>query len=213
MTIHNQPERPEDYCGTTYAAKLLGLSVGTIQTLVEKTELQAWKTQGGHRRISMQSIREYQRRHNMMSTLPEGRQGRLKVLLVEDDAVTREMMRDFCTRCDMPVDCTAMSSGLEALIDISSIMPDVLIADLNMPGVDGFELLRTLRQNFLFKRMTYLVISALTADEVESRGSLPEGTIFVAKPVNLQWLNGFFTALMSSRHADHVNRERVALPV
>ena len=149
----------------------------------------------------------------MMSTLPEGRQGRLKVLLVEDDAVTREMMRDFCTRCDMPVDCTAMSSGLEALIDISSIMPDVLIADLNMPGVDGFELLRTLRQNFLFKRMTYLVISALTADEVESRGNLPEGTIFVAKPVNLQWLNGFFTALMSSRHGDHANRERVALPV
>ena len=104
-----------------------------------------------------------------------------------------------------------MSSGLEALIDISSIMPDVLIADLNMPGVDGFELLRTLRQNFLFKRMTYLVISALTADEVESRGSLPEGTIFVAKPVNLQWLNGFFTALMSSRQADHAGKERLAL--
>jgi len=213
MTIHNHPERPEDYCGTTYAAKLLGLSVGTIQTLVEKTELQAWKTQGGHRRISMQSIREYQRRHNMVSTFPEGRQSRLKVLLVEDDAVTREMMRDFCTRCDMPVDCTAMSSGLEALIDISSIMPDVLIADLNMPGVDGFELLRTLRQNLLFKRMTYLVISALTADEVESRGSLPEGTIFIAKPVNLQWLNGFFTALMASRHVDQVNRERTTLPV
>jgi len=211
MTIHTSPERPEDYCGTTYAAKLLGLSVGTIQTLVEKTELQAWKTQGGHRRISMQSIREYQRRHNIISTLPKGRQDRLKVLLVEDDEVTREMMRDFCTRCDMPVDCTAMSSGLEALIDISSIMPDVLIADLNMPGVDGFELLRTLRQNFLFKRMTYLVISALTADEVEYRGSLPEGTIFVAKPVNLQWLNGFFTALMSSRQADHAGKERLAL--
>ena len=61
----------EDYCGTTYAAKLLGLSVGTIQTLVEKNELQAWKTQGGHRRISMPSIREYQRKHNMPQTNDE----------------------------------------------------------------------------------------------------------------------------------------------
>jgi excisionase family DNA binding protein len=209
MSTYTHPERPEDYCGTTYAAKLLGLSVGTIQALVEKTELQAWKTQGGHRRIAMQSIRDYQRRHNMMSNLPESRQSRLKVLLVEDDEVTREMMRDFCTRCDMPVDCTAMGSGLEALIDISSILPDVLIADLNMPGVDGFELLRTLRQNPVFSRMTCLVISALTDEEVESRGSLPEGTIFVAKPVNLQWLNGFFTALMAGRHADHANKERV----
>jgi len=209
MSTYTHPERPEDYCGTTYAAKLLGLSVGTIQALVEKTELQAWKTQGGHRRIAMQSIRDYQRRHNMMSNLPESRQSRLKVLLVEDDEVTREMMRDFCTRCDMPVDCTAMGSGLEALIDISSILPDVLIADLNMPGVDGFELLRTLRQNPVFNRMTCLVISALTDEEVESRGSLPEGTILVAKPVNLQWLNGFFTALMAGRHADHANKERV----
>ena len=202
MSTHIQHERPEDYCGTTYAAKLLGLSVGTIQTLVEKNELQAWKTQGGHRRISMQSIRDYQRRHHMSSVIPENRHNRLKVLLVEDDDVTREMMRDFCGRCDIPVDCTAMASGLEALIDISSIMPDVLIADLNMPGVDGFELLRTLRQNPTFNRITYLVISALSAEEVESRGSLPEGTIFVAKPVNLQWLNGFLTAMMTNRHAE-----------
>ena len=118
----------EDYCGTTYAAKLLGLSVGTIQTLVEKNELQAWKTQGGHRRISMPSIREYQRKHNMLMSPAENRESRLKVLLVEDDAVTREMLRDFCNRCETPVDCTAMSSGLEALIDMASIQPDVLIA-------------------------------------------------------------------------------------
>ena len=126
----------------------------------------------------------------MTPSLPEGRLSRLKVLLVEDEDVTREMMRDFCARCDMPVDCTAMGSGLEALVDISSIMPDVLIADLNMSGVDGFELLRTLRQNPLFSKMTCLVISALTPEEIESRGNLPEGTIFFAKPVNLQWLTG-----------------------
>ena len=192
----------EDYCGTTYAAKLLGLSVGTIQTLVEKNELQAWKTQGGHRRISMPSIREYQRKHNMLVNTPEARDPRLKVLLVEDDAVTREMLKDFCSRSEMPVDCTAMASGLEALIDIASIRPDVLIADLNMPGVDGFELLRTLRNNPLFNKMTCMVISALSPEEIQSRGGLPDGTIFMAKPVNMHWFNGFFAALMASRQAE-----------
>lgn len=195
-------ETPEDYCGTTYAAKLLGLSVGTIQSLVEKSELQAWKTQGGHRRISMQSIREYQKRHNMLVTPGETRDARIKVLLVEDDPVTREMIRDFCIRCEMPVDCTAMASGLEALIDIASIRPDVLIADLKMPGVDGFELLRTLHGNPLFSKMTSLVISALTQEEIDERGGLPQGTIFMAKPVNMHWLKGFLTALMSSRKSE-----------
>jgi excisionase family DNA binding protein len=202
MPTNPTPDTPEDYCGTTYAAKLLGLSVGTIQTLVEKNELQAWKTQGGHRRISMPSIREYQRKHNMLTNPAEPRDHRLRVLLVEDDAVTREMLRGYCNRSIMPVDCTAMSSGLEALIDISSIKPDVLITDLDMPGVDGFELLRTLRQNPNFNRMTTLVLSALTSEEIESRGGLPEGSIFMPKPINMDWFNGFFTAFLAGRYTE-----------
>jgi len=202
MQNTNHPDTLEDYCGTTYAAKLLGLSVGTIQSLVEKNELQAWKTQGGHRRISMPSIRDYQRRHNMLVTPTEARDNRIRVLLVEDDPVTREMIRDFCNRCEMPVDCTAMSSGLEALIDIASIRPDVLISDLNMPGVDGFQLLRTLRGNPMFTKMTSLVISALPQSEIEARGGLPEGTIFMPKPLNMQWFKGFFAALMAQRLAE-----------
>ena len=98
MQTNPSPDRLEDYCGTTYAAKLLGLSVGTIQTLVEKNELQAWKTQGGHRRISMPSIREYQRKHNMVMSSSEGRESRLKVLLVEDD----ELLRDGLSVCHVP---------------------------------------------------------------------------------------------------------------
>ncbi len=202
MSTLPQLSAQEDYCGTSYAAKLLGLSVGTIQNLVEKNELQAWKTQGGHRRISMQSIREYQRRHNIISSTPDNSANHLKVLLVEDDEVTREMLRTICNNCEVPIDCTAMSSGLEALIDIASIMPDVLIADLNMPGVDGFQLLKTLRHNPLFSRMTTLVISALTPEEIEVRGPLPEGVIFVSKPVNPQWLTGFFAALMAGRQSE-----------
>jgi excisionase family DNA binding protein len=199
MQTPDTPDTPEDYCGTTYAAKLLGLSVGTIQTLVEKNELHAWKTQGGHRRISMPSIRDYQKKHNMLMGPLDAREHRLRVLLVEDDPVTRDMIRDFCARCEMPVDYTAMSSGLEALIDLASIQPDLLIADLNMPGVDGFELLKTLKQSAQFQRMTCLVISALSAEEIAAKGGLPEGTLFMPKPVNMQWFNGFFTALIAGR--------------
>jgi CheY-like chemotaxis protein len=150
----------------------------------------------------MPSIRDYQKKHNMLMSPLDGREHRLRVLLVEDDPVTRDMIRDFCGRCEMPVDCTAMSSGLEALIDMASIQPDVLIADLNMPGVDGFELLKTLKHSPQFQRMTCLVISALSPEEIAAKGGLPEGTIFMAKPVNMQWFNGFFTALIAGRRLE-----------
>lgn len=191
------PDIPENYCGTSYAAKFLGLSVGTIQTLVEKQELQAWKTQGGHRRISMQSIEDFQKRSNMgLQKSTAQNDPRLRVMLVEDDDITREILLGICDNSFLPVDCTAVTSGMEALIDIASIQPHVLITDLNMPGIDGFELLRILRQNPQFQKMAIIALSALTPDQIQNRGGLPKGSIFMSKPIKADWFNGFFAGLM-----------------
>ncbi len=208
MQIPTPQDPLENYCGTTYAARLLGLSVGTIQTLVEKNELQAWKTQGGHRRISLPSILQYQRKQNMPLITAAKADQRLKILAVDDDPLAREMLKNFAARSDMSLDCTIMASGLEALIDMASIQPDVLIADLNMPGVDGFELLRTLRNNSQFSKMSCLAVSALTQEEINARGGLPEGVIFMPKPLSMHWLNGFFAAIMATRQADLLRTAR-----
>jgi len=208
MQIPTPQDPLENYCGTTYAARLLGLSVGTIQTLVEKNELQAWKTQGGHRRISLPSILQYQRKQNMPLITAAKADQRLKILAVDDDPLAREMLKNFAARSDMSLDCTIMASGLEAMIDMVSIQPDVLIADLNMPGVDGFELLRTLRNNSQFSKMSCLAVSALTQEEINARGGLPEGVIFMPKPLSMHWLNGFFAAIMATRQADLLRTAR-----
>jgi excisionase family DNA binding protein len=188
---------PEDYCGTFYAAKLLGLSVGTVQSLVEKNELQAWKTKGGHRRISMQSIRDYQRQHGQAETA--ARASFLKVLIVEDDVATLEMFKATVDGWALPIDVSLMSSAMEALIDINTIKPDVLITDLSMPGVDGFELLRTLRANPSFASMVLVAMTGLSAAEVAERGGLPAQTVSVQKPVDMRWLQGFVAAVVALR--------------
>lgn len=198
----------DDYCGTTYAAKLLGLSVGTVQSLVERNELHAWKTQGGHRRISMPSIRDYQRKHNMPLASDEHQSPQLTVLAVDDDPLVLEMLRHFALNCQFPVDLTTVSSGLEALIDIASINPNVLIVDLNMPDVDGFEVLRKLRSNVQFDKMSCLAVSALTPEEVEARGGLPEGVVFMPKPLKTQWLNGFMVAILATQQASKLKAIR-----
>jgi excisionase family DNA binding protein len=189
--------KPDEYCGTSYASKLLRLSVGTIQALAEKNEIHAWKTKGGHRRISMDSIREYQIKHNI--SIPKNNLQQddcLRVLLVEDDDVAREMLQSICNNATISVDCTAMSSGMEALIDIASIQPHVLITDLDMPGIDGFELLRILRQNSNFENMAILALSALSSNEIEARGGLSKDCIYMPKPIKADWFNGFFAGVM-----------------
>ncbi len=199
MAFNHNKKLANDYCGTAYAAKILGLSVGTIQALVEKNELQAWRTQGGHRRISMHSIHEFLNKNNMKGIPIETQDTRLRVLIVDDDAISRDLLRGYFEKSDFPVDFAIMPSGMEALIDISSINPDLLITDLEMPGIDGFELLRILRQNPHFDRMIIMVLSALTAEEVASRGALAKDSIYAAKPVQADWFNGFLTGIIAGR--------------
>lgn len=189
----------EDYCGTSYAAKLLGLSVATVQSLVEKGEIEAWKTLGGHRRIALKSINTYLAKNSpQLSRVDTDPKHRLRVLMVEDDEATRDLYRCQFDEWDLPVDCTWMTSALEAMMDIASMRPDLLITDLSMPGVDGIEMLKALKRNLQLADMQIVVISGLPPEAVAERGGLPPHAHLLQKPVNFDWLHGYLTALLTA---------------
>ena len=187
----------EDYCGTSYAAKVLGLSVATVQSLVEKGEIDAWKTLGGHRRIALHSLNAYLDKHSpQLSRADIHSKNRLRVLVVEDDEGARDLYQCQFEEWDLPVDCTWMSSALDALMDIASMRPDLLIADLSMPGLDGFEMLRTIKRNQQLAAMQIVVISGMPVESIAARGGLPSHARLIQKPVNFDWLQGYVTALV-----------------
>ena len=74
-------DKTPQFLSTAAAANMLGLSTTLIQSLVDKNELQGWKTRGGHRRISLQSIHDYQAQARMHSS-PPGRSRTLPKILV-----------------------------------------------------------------------------------------------------------------------------------
>ncbi|MES1977178.1 MAG: response regulator [Pseudomonadota bacterium] len=187
----------EDYCGTSYAAKLLGLSVATVQALVEKGEIDAWKTLGGHRRIALRSINTYLEKNSKKIVRMQSNPGpRLRVMVVEDDENARELYRYQFEDWDLPIDCTWMPSALEAMMDIASVRPDLLITDLSMPGVDGLEMLKTLKRNAHLAEMQIVVVSGLPPQAIEARGGFPPYAHLQGKPINFDWLQGFMAALM-----------------
>ena len=193
------PDSTDEYCGTSYAAKLLNLSVGSVQSLVEKNELVAWKTQGGHRRISIQSIYQYQNRANL-SPKAQSHNGKfLRVMVVEDDVNSRAMYQAHFDSWDLPIDAVMQVSAIEALLDIPVVKPQVLMADLRMPGIDGVEMLRQLSAHPQFTKMSVIVITGLSDDEIAAYGELPAGTHVLRKPVDMGWLKGYFQAMLSLR--------------
>ena len=66
-----------------------------------------------------------------------------RILVVDDDPVIREIMEGLL--CD-DYDVTAAASGEEALTTAESLRPAVVLLDIVMPGIDGYEACRRLRQ-------------------------------------------------------------------
>jgi excisionase family DNA binding protein len=193
MTSHSTPA----CCGTSKAAELLQLSVGTVQSLVDKKILHAWITQGGHRRISLESIQNYQFQQQKLPALERLMSERLKVMVVDDDTFTRRLIQDTCLSVNPHVDCCAMASAIEALLHLPVFKPHIMLIDLLMPKVDGWELVNRLQQNEDFSNLQIITLSALSLAELKDRGGPPTGSRFIAKPIDLGWLRGYLVGLLA----------------
>ena len=185
-------ETPE-FCSTKQAAEMIGVSHRTIQLWVESGVLHAWKTAGGHRRITTASVHKLveQRREAVGGTTVATAEpaaggeanGTKKLLIVDDDATMLRLYELEMAGWGLPFELIKASNGFEALIKIGESKPDMLISDLNMPGIDGFRMIRTLRSNPAYAGMAIAVISGLDQGTVASMG-LPADIPFFPKPAS-----------------------------
>jgi CheY-like chemotaxis protein len=80
---------------------------------------------------------------NSQKTLPLGK---INLLIVDDEPATRFLMTQIFTNLGHSV--TSAVDGFSALAEIRRQVPDILLSDLNMPGMSGFELLSVVRRRF-----------------------------------------------------------------
>jgi excisionase family DNA binding protein len=180
----------DDVLSTREAAERLGVALRTVQLWVESGVLPAWKTAGGHRRISRVAVERLieERRHALAGDIEPATAGpavsdRLRVMLVEDEPEQRRLLSMVVERWGLPVELTTANDGFEALLRMGQACPDVLFIDLNMPGMDGFRMVSALRgMGKAYEAMDIAVITALTPDEISARGGLPAGVRVFYKP-------------------------------
>jgi CheY-like chemotaxis protein len=84
---------------------------------------------------------------------------------------------------DLPVTLLTAADGFEGLLRAGEFHPDMMITDLNMPGIDGFRMIRKLRAAPEFRQMRMVVVTALGKNEIADRGGLPEDVLILTKPV------------------------------
>ena len=176
------------YISTREAAELLGISLRTAQLWVENGALLAWKTSGGHRRILLHSVQKIlDERERSAVDVVRAPDARLKVAIVEDDPDVVTLLQMMLTGLDFPCDVQTRSDGFKGLILLGTFRPDVLIADLNMPDMDGFRMLRSI-QGSEFAPRQIIVTTALSASEITERGGVPAEALVLQKPYPLSLL-------------------------
>jgi excisionase family DNA binding protein len=180
-------EAEEEVCSTRAAADRLGVSLRTVQLWSEAGLLRAWKTPGGHRRILTSSVDELLQRRGgeIARRAPDGN---YQVLVVEDEPDFRRLFELHLRSWELPIALQSVPSGFDALVRIGASRPDLLITDLRMPGIDGFEMLRALSASGAISELEVIVVTALTDHTINERGGLPDGVTVLHKPLRFAQL-------------------------
>jgi len=174
----------KDYYTTIEAAKLLGVSVRTVQLWVESGELEAWKTAGGHRRIVKSSVESYlERKTSVGSPINNDKK---RILIVEDNPTVAKFYQAAISSWKLPIDVVVADDGFTGLVEIGRQPPHLLISDIYMPGMDGLQMIRSLYKSEQLTGDRIIVISGLSNDSIAERGGIPADVTFFSKPVNIE---------------------------
>ncbi len=104
-----------------------------------------------------------------------------KVILIADDSPTiRKFVSVALTMRGFEV--IAASDGMEALEKLPNVKIDLIITDLNMPNLDGFELIKNIRENENYKDVPIIILSSLAGSTEIERGLKTGANSYLVKP-------------------------------
>ena len=113
---------------------------------------------------------------------------KLKVIVADTDRDFCNSLRASLTDSDGFELLAVTDSGVDAMEKVQRYQPDILICDLILPGIDGFELIARVRKLTIAKKPKIIVVSRLSGENFISKALGAGATYFMAKPVDIPTL-------------------------
>lgn len=193
---------------TRTAAQQLGVSLRTVQLWVDSGILQAWKTPGGHRRVTISSVQKLLQRGDKEVVRDPGADRGFVLLLVEDDADLLRFYELTINSWHLALKLVTAENGYEGLMRIGELQPNLIITDLIMPGLDGFDMIHSLRANPLLNDTDVIVMTSMAQMEIDDRGGLPPEYSILFKPVSFSQMRS--QVVISMKQARRKNSPTMA---
>ena len=178
----------EDIMTVFKASKYCNVSPKTIINWIESGHIKAYKTVGGHRRIKISDLEAFMK--NQGIPIPEGEhvEERKRILVVDDDPIIVETIVQALEEDEYDYEVISASDGFEAGLQVNHFRPHLLILDIMMPDIKGYDVCKRIKSSEETKDTKIIVLSAYLDDEKFKKMKEYGADVCFSKPLPLPQL-------------------------
>ena len=173
---------------STFAiAQMLQVDPGSVANWIDQDLLSAHRTPGGHRRVATGDLVKFLRDHNMPIP-PEIETTPTRILIVDDEVAITQLISKAIKANHGDYEIIQAHDGFRAGTLVATHKPDVVILDLRMPGMDGYEVCRLIKSQEATKHTEILAMTAYPSEENINRIKECGARVCLTKPLDMDLL-------------------------
>jgi len=147
------------------ACKYCKVSPKTIINWIESGHIKAFKTVGGHRRIKKTDLENFMKKQGIPIPEEELKEERKRILIVDDDPIIVETIVQAFEEDEYNYEVISAADGFEAGLQVNYFKPHLMILDIMMPDIKGYEVCKKIKSDNVTKDMKIIVLSAYLDEE------------------------------------------------
>lgn len=178
------------------ASQICNVSPKTIINWIESGHISAYKTVGGHRRIKRDDLEAFMRKQGIPLPETEPKDERKRILVVDDDPIIVETIVQSLEEDEFDYEVISASDGFEAGLQVNHFKPHLLILDIMMPDIKGYEVCRRIRETEETQNTKIIVLSAYLDEEKFEKMKEYGADVCFSKPLPLSQLKGEVARLL-----------------
>ena len=194
FTIHHSPfpvpyslthgRNKLTFITTSKAANICGVARTTISKWIDEGALNAFVTPGGHRKITEQDLENFLRKNG---NRPSSKfREKKRILIVDDNPNDIRLLEAAFLPASDKYEVYAASDGFQAIYKIGELKPHIVILDIVMPDMNGFEVCKRIKNNPETKNIKVIVVTAYPDKMKEKEAYQCDADAFFSKPIDLK---------------------------
>jgi len=187
---------------TSEVARYCRVTTDGVVKWIRSDKLKAFSTPGGHYRIRRDDFREFLERFDMPVDQDFFLAERARILVVDDEPVILELISRCLEEDDDTYVIETAADGYEAGYKVGYFRPDLVILDLMMPGIDGFELCQRIRDNVATAVPRILAITGYPEGSALERIKELGADLCLVKPLQLHQLRREVARLVRAENGE-----------